>query len=108
MHTQQPQTVYVSHQAPSFVRDLTLSCWNPPPGHRKLQGDFLYITVLTMEGRRFDITSCPKGFFLNRYGIFRIISSRNYLYLFLCLLFEYHNAIEYALLKPDKNKSATF
>lgn len=53
-------------EAPSFVRDLTLSCWNPPPGHRKLQGDFLYITVLTMEGRRFDITSCPKGFFLNR------------------------------------------
>lgn len=53
-------------QAPSYLRDLSLSCWNPPPGHRKLQGDFLYITVVTMEGRRCDITSCPKGFFLNR------------------------------------------
>ncbi|XP_047447162.1 clustered mitochondria protein homolog [Mugil cephalus] len=58
-HSSQPE-------APSYVRDLSLSCWNPPPGHRKLQGDFLYITVVTMEGRRCDVTSCPKGFFLNR------------------------------------------
>uniref|UniRef100_A0A3B4B9Z3 Clu domain-containing protein n=1 Tax=Periophthalmus magnuspinnatus TaxID=409849 RepID=A0A3B4B9Z3_9GOBI len=54
-------------ETPSCVRDLSLSCWNPPPGHRKMQGDFLYITVVTTEGRRCDITSCPKGFFLNRY-----------------------------------------
>lgn len=53
-------------EVPSYLRDLSLSCWSPPPGHRKLQGDFLYITVVTMEGRRCDITSCPKGFFLNR------------------------------------------
>ncbi|KAI3372888.1 hypothetical protein L3Q82_023340, partial [Scortum barcoo] len=50
----------------SYLRDVSLSCWNPPPGHRKMQGDFLYITVVTMEGRRCDVTSCPKGFFLNR------------------------------------------
>ncbi|KAK1893333.1 Clustered mitochondria protein like [Dissostichus eleginoides] len=54
------------HDAPSYLKDLSLSCWNPIPGHRKLQGDFLYITVVTMEGRRCDITSCPKGFFINR------------------------------------------
>ncbi|XP_034072275.1 clustered mitochondria protein homolog isoform X1 [Gymnodraco acuticeps] len=54
------------HNAPSYLKDLSLSCWNPIPGHRKLQGDFLYITVVTMEGRRCDITSCPKGFFINR------------------------------------------
>nr|XP_046243227.1 clustered mitochondria protein homolog [Scatophagus argus]XP_046243228.1 clustered mitochondria protein homolog [Scatophagus argus] len=53
-------------EAPGYLKDLSLSCWNPPPGHRKLQGDFLYITVVTIEGRRCDITSCPKGFFLNR------------------------------------------
>ncbi|XP_074494222.1 clustered mitochondria protein homolog [Sebastes fasciatus] len=53
-------------EAPSYLRDLCLSCWNPAPGHRKLQGDFLYITVASMEGRRCDITSCPKGFFINR------------------------------------------
>ncbi|KAG7489609.1 hypothetical protein JOB18_016073 [Solea senegalensis] len=53
-------------EAPSYLRDLCLSCWNPPPGHRKLQGDFLYLSVTTMEGRQFEITCCPKGFFLNR------------------------------------------
>ncbi|XP_020505586.2 clustered mitochondria protein homolog [Labrus bergylta] len=58
-HSSQPE-------APSYIRDMSLSCWNPPPGHRKLQGDFLYISVVTLEGRRCDITSCPKGFFLNR------------------------------------------
>ncbi|KAM4616138.1 clustered mitochondria protein homolog [Polymixia lowei] len=58
-HSSQPEV-------PSYLRDLSLSCWNPPPGHRKLQGDFLYITVVTLEGRRYDITSCPRGFFLNR------------------------------------------
>ncbi|XP_072244123.1 clustered mitochondria protein homolog [Leuresthes tenuis] len=58
-HSSQPE-------APSYLRDLSLSCWNPPPGHRKMQGDFMYITMLTTEGRRYDITSCPKGFFLNR------------------------------------------
>ncbi|XP_017269380.1 clustered mitochondria protein homolog [Kryptolebias marmoratus] len=58
-HSSQPE-------AHSYLKDLALSCWNPPPGHRKLQGDFMYITVVTTEGRRCDITSCPKGFFLNR------------------------------------------
>ncbi|KAM9359844.1 clustered mitochondria protein homolog [Symphorus nematophorus] len=53
-------------EAPCSVKDLSLSCWDPPPGHRRLQGDFQYITVVTTEGRRCDITSCPKGFFLNR------------------------------------------
>ncbi|XP_038145965.1 clustered mitochondria protein homolog [Cyprinodon tularosa] len=53
-------------EAPSYLKDLSLSCWHPPPGHRKLQGDFMYITVATIEGRHCDITSCPKGFFLNR------------------------------------------
>ncbi|XP_040010315.1 clustered mitochondria protein homolog isoform X2 [Xiphias gladius] len=58
-HSSQPEAL-------SYLRDLSLSCWNPPPGHRKLQGDFLYISVVTMEGRRCEITSCPKGFFLSR------------------------------------------
>ncbi|XP_071380318.1 clustered mitochondria protein homolog isoform X1 [Centroberyx affinis] len=58
-HSSQPEV-------PSSLRDVSLSCWNPPPGHRKLQGDFLYITVVTTEGRRCEITSCPRGFYLNR------------------------------------------
>ncbi|XP_056115328.1 clustered mitochondria protein homolog [Rhinichthys klamathensis goyatoka] len=53
-------------EAPSYLVDLSLSCWNPPPGFRKLQGDFLYISVHTLEGKQCDITSCPRGFYLNR------------------------------------------
>ncbi|KAI1900610.1 hypothetical protein AGOR_G00051700 [Albula goreensis] len=53
-------------EAPSLLLDLSLSCWNPPPGPRKLQGDFLYISVCTLEGRNCDITSSPRGFYLNR------------------------------------------
>ncbi|XP_061624091.1 clustered mitochondria protein homolog isoform X1 [Phyllopteryx taeniolatus] len=58
-HSSQPEV-------PSYLRDLSLSSWDPPPGHRKLQGDFLYITVVTTEGQGCDVTSCPKGFFVNR------------------------------------------
>ncbi|KAJ8263508.1 hypothetical protein COCON_G00159650 [Conger conger] len=53
-------------EGPSLLLDVSLSCWNPPPGPRKLQGDFLYISVCTLEGRTFDITSSPRGFYLNR------------------------------------------
>uniref|UniRef100_W5MQ76 Si:ch211-166a6.5 n=1 Tax=Lepisosteus oculatus TaxID=7918 RepID=W5MQ76_LEPOC len=48
------------------LSDLSLSRWNPPPRNRKLQGDLLYLTVCTLEGKRCDITSCPKGFYLNQ------------------------------------------
>ncbi|KAJ8005691.1 hypothetical protein DPEC_G00120550 [Dallia pectoralis] len=68
--TERPLLAMLPHKTqpvvPSFLQDLSLSCWNPPPGHRKIQGDFLYITVTTLEGRTCDITSCPRGFFLNR------------------------------------------
>ncbi|MBN3306854.1 CLU protein, partial [Amia calva] len=53
-------------EAPPCLLDLSLSRWNPPPGNRKLQGDLLYLSVCTLEGRRCDITSCPKGFYLNQ------------------------------------------
>ncbi|XP_077570768.1 clustered mitochondria protein homolog [Stigmatopora nigra] len=58
-HSSQPEV-------PTYLRDLSLSFWDPPPGNRKLQGDFMYITVVTTEGQSFEITSCPKGFFVNR------------------------------------------
>ncbi|XP_076859579.1 clustered mitochondria protein homolog [Brachyhypopomus gauderio] len=53
-------------EVPNCLLDLSLSCWNPPPGSRKLQGDFLYITIQTLEGKYCDITSSPRGFYLNR------------------------------------------
>ncbi|KAL1269086.1 hypothetical protein QQF64_031375 [Cirrhinus molitorella] len=53
-------------EAPSYLLDLSISCWNPPPGFRKLQGDLMYISVHTLEGKQCDITSCPRGFYVNR------------------------------------------
>ncbi|XP_060787762.1 clustered mitochondria protein homolog isoform X2 [Neoarius graeffei] len=53
-------------EVPNCLLDLSLSSWNPPPGSRKLQGDYLYISVQTLEGKHYDITSSPRGFYLNR------------------------------------------
>ncbi|XP_026766552.3 clustered mitochondria protein homolog [Pangasianodon hypophthalmus] len=53
-------------EVPNCLLDLSLSSWNPPPGSRKLQGDYLYISVQTLEGDHYDITSSPRGFYLNR------------------------------------------
>uniref|UniRef100_A0A1A8IWA1 Clu domain-containing protein n=2 Tax=Nothobranchius TaxID=28779 RepID=A0A1A8IWA1_NOTKU len=68
--SERPLMALLPHSSQSetnnYLKDMSLSCWNPPPGHRKLQGDFLYISIVTAEGRRCDVTSCPKGFFLNR------------------------------------------
>ncbi|CAG0889278.1 unnamed protein product [Cyprideis torosa] len=44
---------------------LTYSGWNPPPGPRRMKGDLLYLYVVTLESKKFHITSCTKGFYLN-------------------------------------------
>nr|CDJ96573.1 CRE-CLU-1 protein [Haemonchus contortus] len=49
----------------SAVRNMGISSFNPPPGHRKVKGDVLYIFVDTVEKRRLHITCCTKGFFVN-------------------------------------------
>ncbi|XP_068187541.1 clustered mitochondria protein homolog isoform X1 [Antennarius striatus] len=48
------------------MRVLTLSSWNPPPGNRKMHGDLMYLSVLTMEDKEFNITSSTHGFYLNQ------------------------------------------
>ncbi|XP_062854364.1 clustered mitochondria protein homolog [Trichomycterus rosablanca] len=53
-------------EVPGCLLDLSLSCWNPPPGSRKLQGDFFYMSVQTLEGKHYDITSSAWGFYVNR------------------------------------------
>lgn len=53
-------------EVPSCLLDLSLSFWNPPPGSRKLQGDYLYISVQTLENKHYDISSSPRGFYVNR------------------------------------------
>ncbi|XP_055372478.1 clustered mitochondria protein homolog [Condylostylus longicornis] len=53
-------------KGPQALKVLTTSAWNPPPGPRKLHGDLMYLYVVTMEDKRFHISACPKGFFINQ------------------------------------------
>lgn len=52
--------------AQQCVKVLTTSGWNPPPGHRKLHGDLMYLYVVTLEDKHYHISACPRGFFLNQ------------------------------------------
>lgn len=54
------------NKVPSALRVLTASCWNPPPGYRKLHGDLIYIHVVTNEDRHLNITGSTRGFYLNQ------------------------------------------
>uniref|UniRef100_A0A915DZE8 Clu domain-containing protein n=1 Tax=Ditylenchus dipsaci TaxID=166011 RepID=A0A915DZE8_9BILA len=49
----------------SALKFLAFSPYNPPPGPRKMKGDILYLYVDTMEDRRFHITCCARGFYVN-------------------------------------------
>lgn len=48
------------------VKILTTSAWNPPPGPRKLHGDLMYLYVVTAEEKRYHISACPRGFYVNQ------------------------------------------
>ncbi|KJH46399.1 hypothetical protein DICVIV_07522 [Dictyocaulus viviparus] len=52
-------------KARQAIRNMGISSFNPPTGHRKLKGDILYLFVDTLEKRRIHITCCTKGFFVN-------------------------------------------
>ncbi|KAE9417074.1 hypothetical protein Angca_006447, partial [Angiostrongylus cantonensis] len=47
------------------LRNMGISSFNPPTGHRKLKGDIMYLFVDILEKRRIHITCCTKGFFVN-------------------------------------------
>jgi protein TIF31 len=49
-----------------YVQVLTTSGWNPPPGHRKMHGDLMYLYVVTLEEKHHHITACSRGFFVNQ------------------------------------------
>jgi len=55
-----------SQKIPQAIKVLTTSPFNPPPGSRKLHGDLLYLYVVTMEDKRFHISACPRGFYVNQ------------------------------------------
>lgn len=48
------------------VRNLSFSGWNPPPGNRALQGDLLYLEIITHEGVQLHVTANQEGFFVNQ------------------------------------------
>ncbi|XP_055594230.1 clustered mitochondria protein homolog [Uranotaenia lowii] len=56
----------VGKKGPQPLKVLTTSAWNPPPGPRKLHGDLMYLYVVTMEDKRFHISACPRGFYINK------------------------------------------
>ncbi|KAG8596885.1 hypothetical protein GDO81_002082, partial [Engystomops pustulosus] len=51
---------------PQCLKSLIMSGWNPPPGNRKMHGDLLYLTVVTMEDHYINITSSNRGFYINQ------------------------------------------
>lgn len=52
--------------APKTVKGLSVSPWNPPPYHLRMQGHLLYLQVTTQEGEQHHITSHTTGFYLNK------------------------------------------
>ncbi len=53
-------------KGPHCIKVLTTSGWNPPPGHRKLHGDLIYLYAVTLEDKRLHITACTRGFYVNQ------------------------------------------
>ncbi|KAL1922247.1 uncharacterized protein VTP21DRAFT_9786 [Calcarisporiella thermophila] len=54
------------HRPVTCLRSLAVSGWNPPPHPRRLRGDLMYLSVVTLEGENLQITSSAHGFFVNR------------------------------------------
>lgn len=61
-----PILIDEQNKVPNALKVLTASCWNPPPGYRKLHGDLLYVHVVTNEDRRLNVTGSTRGFYLNQ------------------------------------------
>lgn len=47
------------------VQSIVFSSFNPPPRHRRLVGDLIYLDVKTLEGHNFCITGTTKLFYVN-------------------------------------------
>nr|XP_033812412.1 clustered mitochondria protein homolog isoform X2 [Geotrypetes seraphini] len=48
------------------LKALMMSGWNPPPGNRKMHGDLMYLSVITMEDHHIHITASNRGFYINQ------------------------------------------
>ncbi|KAL3622462.1 hypothetical protein CASFOL_033873 [Castilleja foliolosa] len=49
----------------SCVESIVFSSFNPPPSHRRLSGDLIYLDVITLEGNKYCITGTTKAFYVN-------------------------------------------
>ncbi|XP_020265278.1 clustered mitochondria protein-like [Asparagus officinalis] len=47
------------------MESITFSSFNPPPSHRRLAGDLIYLDAATLEGNKYCITGTTKGFHVN-------------------------------------------
>ncbi|KAK7317301.1 hypothetical protein RJT34_01403 [Clitoria ternatea] len=47
------------------VESILFSSFNPPPRHRRLVGDLLYLDVISLEGSEFCVTGSTKMFYVN-------------------------------------------
>ncbi|KAJ3106143.1 hypothetical protein HDU97_006960 [Phlyctochytrium planicorne] len=59
-----PEVVNASSE--SCLKSFGASVWNPPPPHRRMAGDFLYLHVVTVEGVSLQITCNVSGFYISR------------------------------------------
>lgn len=54
-----------STQEIKCVDSIVFSSFNPPPSHRRLVGDLIYLDVVTLEGYKYCITGTTKMFYVN-------------------------------------------
>ena len=47
------------------IKSISTSGWNPPPPYRKLQGDLVYLEVVT-DDASFQVTGVASGFYVNK------------------------------------------
>nr|QKE11183.1 tetratricopeptide repeat (TPR)-like superfamily protein 1 [Erythranthe lewisii] len=47
------------------VESIVFSSFNPPPSHRRLSGDLIYLDVVTLEGNKYCVTGTTKAFYVN-------------------------------------------
>ncbi|TRZ02894.1 hypothetical protein DNTS_033260 [Danionella cerebrum] len=61
----QPRANYTKLSS-ECLKVLVMSSWNPPPGNRRMHGDLMYLSVVTMEDKHFSITASTQGFYINQ------------------------------------------
>ncbi|KAG6557739.1 hypothetical protein Mapa_000505 [Marchantia paleacea] len=47
------------------IDSIAFSSFNPVPGYRRLQGDLLYLDIVSAEGQNYCVTAHTQGFYLN-------------------------------------------